>query len=266
MTSSISLRWPTRRGLPPLPFVVGIAALLAALSFSARVVELDLGKLAHSFVQLFVFAGNFFVTPDWAYLPDLFARMAETVGMALLATTIALFASVPLAVLAARNATPNIFVYRVARDFLSVVRALPELVWALVFVSAVGLGPLPGVMALSVVTIGFMGKLFAESIEVVDRKAVEGVKVVGARWFQLRIFAMLPQAMPDLIGTTMYIIDHNIRAAAILGIVGAGGIGFDMIESMHLFRFARLILITASIYVLVSLLDHISPWLREKVI
>jgi phosphonate transport system permease protein len=246
--------------------VAGTGALLVTLVLTAGTVELNFGKLVHSSVQLFVFAGNFFVMPDWAYIPDLFARMAETVGMALLATTLALFASVPLAILGARNTSPNNLVFRVTRDFLSVVRALPELVWALVFVSAVGLGPLAGVMALSVVTVGFMAKLFAESIEVVDRKAVEGVQAVGAGWFQLRTFAMLPQALPDLIGTTMYIIDHNLRAAAILGIVGAGGIGFDMIESMHLFRFDRLILITASIYVLVSLLDHLSPLLRKKVI
>lgn len=264
--SAISLRWPTRSGFPPLAILAGIAALLAALILTAGTVELDFGKLAHSLVQLLTFAGNFLVMPDWAYVPQLFARMAETAGMALLATTIALFASVPLAFLGARNATPNIFILRVTRDFLSVVRALPELVWALVFVSAVGLGPLPGVMAMSVVTVGFMGKLFAESIEVVDRKAVEGVQAVGAGWFQLRSFAMLPQALPDFIGTTMYIIDHNIRAATILGMVGAGGIGYDMIESMHLFRFDRLILITASIYALVSFLDHLSPWLRKKVI
>jgi phosphonate transport system permease protein len=246
--------------------MAGVAALFVALVVAAHALELHFGKLSQAAVHLLAFGRNFLTMPDWSYLPQLLARMAETIGMALLATTIALCVSVPLAFLAARNAAPNGLVFRATRGFLSVIRAMPELVWALVFVSAVGLGPLPGVMAMAIVTVGFMAKLFAESIEVIDQKAVDGVLSAGAGWFQLRSLAMMPQAMPDFIGTTLYVVDHNIRAAAILGIVGAGGIGFDMIESMHLFRFGRLILIVGSIYGLVSILDHLSPWLRKKVI
>jgi phosphonate transport system permease protein len=145
-------------------------------------------------------------------------------------------------------------------------RALPELVWALVFVSAVGLGPLPGVMALAFVTVGFMGKFFAESIEVVNDRPVEGVSAHGANWFQVRTFAHLPQAMPDFIGTTLYILDHNLRAAAILGLVGAGGIGYDMVMAMRLFDYDRLLLIAASIYLVVTMLDRLSDRFRMRVI
>jgi phosphonate transport system permease protein len=152
------------------------------------------------------------------------------------------------------------------RTLLSFMRALPELVWALVFVSAVGLGPLPGVMALAFVTVGFMGKFFAESIEVVDAKPIEGVEAHGAGWLQVRTFAYLPQAMPDFIGSTLYILDHNLRAAAILGLVGAGGVGYDMVMAMRLFDYDRILSIAVAIYLIVALLDRLSSHFRSRVI
>lgn len=145
-------------------------------------------------------------------------------------------------------------------------RALPELVWALVFVSAVGLGPLPGIMALSFVTVGFMGKFFAESIEVVDQRQVEGVVAQGASWLQLRTFAHFPQAFPDFVGTVMYVLDHNLRAAAILGLVGAGGIGYDLVMAMRMFDYNRLLPIALSIYIVVTLLDRASDHFRMRMI
>jgi phosphonate transport system permease protein len=215
---------------------------------------------------MLAFAGQMFVTPDWEYVPQLLAKMLETIEMTVLSTAIAIVVSLPLGILAASNATPHPVVYRLTRDLLSLMRALPELVWALVFVSAVGLGPLPGVMALAFVTVGFMGKFFAESIEVVDHKAVEGVRAHGAGWLQVRLFAMLPQALPDFVGTVMYILDHNLRAAAILGLVGAGGIGYDLVMSMRLFQYDRLLLIALAIYLVVTALDRASDRLRSRII
>jgi phosphonate transport system permease protein len=145
-------------------------------------------------------------------------------------------------------------------------RALPDLVWALVFVSAVGLGPLPGVMALAFVTVGFMGKFFAENIEVVNQDPVEGVAAHGANWLQLSTFAHLPQAVPDFIGSTLYILDHNLRASAILGLVGAGGIGYDLVMAMRLFDYDRLLPIALAIYLVVTLLDRMSDQIRSRVI
>jgi len=121
--------------------------VLGALWLTASLVEVDFVRLAGSLGKMVAFAGHFFMTPDWAYLPQLLDKMLETIEMTVLATAIAIVVSLPLGVLAARNATPHVVVYRVVRDLLSLMRALPELVWALVFVSAVGLGPLPGVMA-----------------------------------------------------------------------------------------------------------------------
>lgn len=266
MTAAWTLRWPTRNGLPPLPLIGAVLALIGALVMTAPVVDVDFLRLLGSLERVRVFAGQLLVEPDWSYLPQLFAKMLETIEMTFLATMIALAVSLPLGVLAASNAAPGLLVYRLARDLLSLMRALPELVWALVFVSAVGLGPLAGVMALAFVTVGFMGKFFAESIEVVDPKAVEGVRAHGAGWMQVRLFAMLPQALPDLVGTVMYILDHNLRAAAILGLVGAGGIGYDLVMSMRLFKYDRLPLLVGAIYLVVTLLDRASDRLRGQVI
>ncbi|OQW85892.1 MAG: phosphonate ABC transporter, permease protein PhnE [Rhodoferax ferrireducens] len=266
MTTVSTWRWPTPNGRLPLPLVGGVLALLCILGLTAPVVEVDFIRLISSGGKMFNFAAQMFVTPDWAYVPQLLAKMLETIEMTVLGTAIAIAISLPLGILAARNATPHVVVYRITRDLLSLMRALPELVWALVFVSAVGLGPLPGVMALAFVTVGFMGKFFAESIEVVDHKAVEGVRAHGAGWLQVRLFAMLPQALPDFVGTVMYILDHNLRAAAILGLVGAGGIGYDLVMSMRLFQYERLLLIALSIYLVVTALDRASDALRSRII
>lgn len=259
-------RWPTPSGLPSLPIVGGLFTVVAGLWLMAPIVEMDFIRLIGSLGKMVDFAAQMFVTPDWEYLPQLLTKMLETIEMTTLGTIIALFFSLPMGILAARNATPHSLVYRLTRDLLSLMRALPELVWALVFVSALGLGPLPGIMALAFVTVGFMGKFFAESIEVVDQKAVEGVRAHGAGWLQVRLFAMLPQALPDFVGTVMYILDHNLRAAAILGLVGAGGIGYDLVMSMRLFQYNRLLMIAFAIYLVVTALDRASDHLRNRII
>jgi phosphonate transport system permease protein len=248
-----------------MPAVV-LAVSILLLCISASAVELDFVRLFNAIPRMFDFAGNLLVMPDWEYLPTLGVNILQTMEMTFLATSIALVISLPLGVLAAKNASPHPAVFHATRNLLTLMRALPELVWALVFVSAVGLGPLPGIMALSFVTVGFMGKFFAESIEVVDPRQIEGVVAHGASWLQLRTFAYFPQAFPDFVGTVMYILDHNLRAAAILGLVGAGGIGYDLVMAMRMFDYGRLLPIALSIYVVVTLLDRASDKFRRRLI
>lgn len=259
-------QWPTRNGLPPMGALIAITVLAAALWLTAPIVEVSISRLFGSIGRMAEFSAQMFHGFSWSYLPKMLSGLLETIEMTVLATAIAVVISLPLGVLAAKNATPHPIVYRLTRDMLSLMRALPELVWALVFVSAVGLGPLPGIMALAFVTVGFMAKFFAEGFEVIDHKAVEGVHAHGANWLQVRCYAMLPQAMPDLVGTVMYILDHNLRAATILGLVGAGGIGYDMVMAMRLFQYDRLVLIGLGIYIVVTVLDRLSDRLRARLI
>ncbi len=261
------LRWPTPDGLPPRTLWLSVGGVLLLLLVSAPLVEFKPLFLLSKLDEMGVFVLRMFEQPlPWDYLPQLGQKMLETLEMALLATLIAAVLSLPLGFLAARNATPHPWVGQITRDVLSFFRALPELVWALVFVSAIGLGPFPGILAIAVVSIGFMAKFFAEAIEVTDIGPQEGIAATGADRMQLRWFAQLPQAMPDFVGTLMYVLDHNIRAATVLGIVGAGGIGFDLINSIRYFEFDRLLLILLAIYLAVTIVDRISDKLRDRII
>ena len=264
--SNSKLCWPTPNGLPALGPTLVLVVGIMLLAISAPAVELNLGKIVTAIPRMLSFAQNLLVLPDWHYLPTLGKHMLETIEMTFLATSIALVISLPLGVLAAKNTSPHPAIFHATRNLLSLMRALPELVWALVFVSAVGLGPLPGIMALAFVTVGFMGKFFAESIEVVDQRQVEGVVAQGASWLQLRTFAHFPQAFPDFVGTVLYVLDHNLRAAAILGLVGAGGIGYDLVMAMRMFDYDRLLPIAVSIYVVVTLLDRASDHFRMRML
>ncbi|RLL52721.1 phosphonate ABC transporter, permease protein PhnE [Mariprofundus sp. EBB-1] len=258
--------WPTPNGLPPFHISIVVICSILLLALSASMVEISYNRIVNGWRPMVDFLGHLLVTPDWSYLGQLGAKMLETVEMTVLATAIATIVSVPVGILAAENASPHPFVYRIMREVLSFARALPELVWALVFVSAVGLGPLPGVMALAFVTVGFMAKFIAESIEVVGKGAVEGIQSTGGGRLQTIMFAIMPQALPDFAGTLLYILDHNLRAAAILGLVGAGGIGYDMVISMRMFEYDRIIMIAISIYLIVTLLDRLSDKLRKRII
>jgi phosphonate transport system permease protein len=263
---TLNWRWPTKYGTLPTSIVVGILLAISALLVAAPAAEINPLKVLGSVGQLLEFLGFMLIAPDWAYLPDLLAKMLETIEIGFLSTFMALVASLPLGVLAASNTSPHPLVYHFTRNLMNLMRALPEFMWALVFVSAVGLGPLPGVMALAFVTTGFMSKFFAESIEVIDPKAVEGVKSTGAQQFHILMFAVLPQALPDFISTTLYILDNNIRSATVLGLVGAGGIGYDMVMAMRLFNYSRLIMIAVCIFIAVTIFDRLSDKFRSWVI
>lgn len=245
---------------------VALLVAVALLFATAPLVDIAPARLVGAVPRFVEFLGHLWVMPDWSYLPDLLRRTLETVEMTLVATAIAMILSAPLAVLAARNVSPHPLWFHASRALLSLVRALPELVWALVFVSAVGLGPLPGVLALAFVTVGFMGKLFAEALEVVDPRPVEGVAAHGARRLQVLGFAIVPQALPDLVGGALYVLDHNLRAATLLGLVGAGGIGYDLVTAMRLFEYERLLPIAAVILVCVVALDRASDRLRRRIV
>jgi phosphonate transport system permease protein len=266
MKNSLPLRWPTRNGLPSFAVIISIVVVVGLIIWATPVAEIDPLRIIVSTPRLISFLSKIIVVPDIEYLPELFQKMLETIEMTFLATSIALVISFPIGFLAAKNTSPHPVVSNFIKTLLSLMRALPELVWALVFVSALGLGPFPGVMAMSFVTVGFMGKFFAESIEVVDPKPIEGVEAHGAGWLQVRTFGYLPQAMPDFIGSTLYILDHNLRAAAILGLVGAGGVGYDMVMAMRLYDYGRITGIALAIYLSITLLDRLSNYFRRKVI
>jgi phosphonate transport system permease protein len=199
-------------------------------------------------------------------LPEIVFAIFETIQMALVGTTAAVVLAFPFGLLAARNTSPHRWVYTGTRLLLNANRAVPDLIFALIFVAAVGLGPFGGVMALAVGAIGFMGKLYAEAIEAVDPQPVLAVSATGANRVQTFIYGVVPQAMPLVASYALLLFETNIRSATVLGIVGAGGVGFVLSKYMALFQYQKLLGALIAIILTVTIIDRLSDALRRRIL
>ena len=229
------------------------------------IVDLDLSfkSLVYGFEDILEYFSRY-RNPDFSNLSHYLSLMLQTIATAVWGTALALMASIIIAPFAARNFTPNLSAYRIARELLNFMRAMPDLLLALIFVAAMGLGPLPGVLALGVHTAGFLGKFFAESLERIDAGTLEAVQASGASRFQLVMYAGWPSVLRETLGYTLYIMDRNVRMASVLGLVGAGGIGLALHDTLRLFQYDQS---SALIIVILSVLlafDYFSTWLRGR--
>lgn len=242
-----------------------LAAVGAAAIWSAWGTEFNLAKLAAGGPAIYDLGGRM-LPPDLAILPKLAAPMIETLQMALLGTTIPIFIALPLALLAATNTGRSRALGAAVRVFLHTMRTIPELLWAMVLVSAVGLGTFPGVLALIFHTTGGLGKFYYEAIEAVDRGVIEAMEATGASRFKVIWFGILPSCLPILMSSTLAYWDYNNRAATILGLVGAGGIGLAMTHAIQAFRYPAAVTCLILIVVILTVIDRISAALRARVI
>lgn len=197
---------------------------------------------------------------------ELWRSMLETVAMAYLGTMIAVVFAVPLGFLGARNVIPARVFRFCTRRLFDGLRGLDQLIWALVFVRAMGLGPIAGIMAIAVAETGVLAKLFAEAVENIDRRQVEGITSVGAGFVARLRFAVLPQVLPLLISQTLYSIESNSREATILGLVGAGGIGLRLSERIQINAWDQVAYIIVLILIAVAAIDTTSRYLRLRLI
>ena len=186
--------------------------------------------------------------------------------MSVAGTALAFILSVPLGFLAASNTTPNKVVYVLARGLLNVLRTIPELIMGILFVAAVGFGPLPGVLALGLHSVGMVGKFFAEVIEHADPAPIESVRAVGARPFQVITHGYLPQVFPKFADVTVYRWEYNFRASTVMGMVGAGGIGFELMGSLRILEYKEVSAILVVILVMVTAVDSLGSWFRRKML
>ncbi|MBC8075510.1 MAG: phosphonate ABC transporter, permease protein PhnE [Chloroflexales bacterium] len=198
--------------------------------------------------------------------PSIFPYVIETVQMALIGTLLAIFLSAPFGLLAARNTAPHPFIYSAMRMLLNINRAIPDIIFALVFVAAVGLGPFGGVLALAIGSIGSTGKLYAEAIEAIDPRQVQAVRATGANRLQSFRYGVVPQALPLVASYSLLLFEHNVRSATILGLVGAGGVGFILSKYISLFQYRDLMGALIWIILMVAVIDRISDYLRKKII
>ena len=202
--------------------------------------------------------------PDFAKLDRVWWPALETVDIAIFGTFGGVVMALPLAILAAENVTPSRGLYYAARGLIGFARAVPDLVWALLFVTAVGLGPFPGALALSVHSIGMLGRLFAETIEHMDMAPIDALTLTGARRMQVFTHGVVPSILPSLTGIALYRFDENIRSSLVLGFVGAGGIGFELLSAMSLFQYRLVSLYLIVIFVIVITAERVSALVRAR--
>jgi phosphonate transport system permease protein len=240
-------------------------ALAAFYAVAWNLAGVDLSRLATGVPKM----GHWIASawpPNLAELPLIVQRTAETVAMAAIGTTAATLLAIPMAVLASRNITPVPALYYPARWLLNALRGIDSFVFALVFVAAVGLGPFAGVLGVALHCWGSAAKLFADHLENAPMGPFDAVRATGAGRFMAILYALVPDVLPVLASTALYLLEFNVRASTVLGVVGAGGIGQELKNSMDLLDFPRLATIIAVILVVVTALDQLSGWLRRRLI
>jgi phosphonate transport system permease protein len=256
-----------RAGVTPdrLRFWAIALAVIAFYLVAGHLAQIDLGKLATGLPKL----GHWLALawpPKVAELPLFLQRTAETVAMAAIGTTAATLLALPMALLASRNITPLPRLYHPARWFLNALRGIDSFVFALLFVAAVGLGPFAGVLGIAFHTWGSAAKFFADTVENANLGPFEAVRTTGARRLTAIGYALIPDLLPVMVSTTLFWWEFNVRASTVLGVVGAGGIGQELKNSMDLLDFSRLFTIIAVILIVVTALDQLSGWLRRRLV
>ncbi|ANH05620.1 phosphonate ABC transporter, permease protein PhnE [Shinella sp. HZN7] len=204
---------------------------------------------------------------DWSLAPKLLVPALETLMMATLGTILGCILSLPVAWFGAANVTPSRFIlYPLGRFLMVLSRSIHEIIWALLFVGAVGLGALPGILAVAMRSIGFISKITAEAIENIDPKPVEAIRAVGGNQFQVMYYGIVPQILPVIIGTIIFEWDINIRRSAIMGLVGAGGLGLVFFRQMAMFNYGGVTLVVLAVLALIALGEVVSHFARKAVI
>ena len=238
-----------------------LAATIIVLIFSYRQSELNFPVLFQRGGNMVEYLRSYF-PPDFSYWRTYLEDTLITVSMGIWGTLLAAIAAVPLSILASENVCP-VWIVQPTRRLLDAMRAINEIVFALVFLVAIGLGPFAGVMALFIHTTGALGKLFSEAVEAIEPGQVEGVRATGASKIQEIIFGIIPQVIPLWTSFTLYRFESNVRSASVLGIVGAGGIGVALYQSFQSFDYGKVCAILIILILATTIIDTISAKLRN---
>jgi phosphonate transport system permease protein len=243
-------------------------ALLALMVLGFWHLDISLWRIITGFSELGRLVVLMFPpTPgSWANALLYLHALAETVAIAFLGTLLAAVLAFPLGLMAARNVVPARILQFITRRSLDTVRGVDTLIWALIWINVVGLGPFAGVLAIMTSDIGTLGKLFSEAIEASDKKPVEGITAAGGSRLQQIHFGILPQVLPVILSQVLYFFESNTRSATIIGIVGAGGIGMHLVEQIRTFEWDRVAFLILLILVAVALIDWLSGHLRHAII
>lgn len=243
---------------------LGIVAAMAGLcAFALIRFDMSIGRLWSGLSQLGTFLALMFPPDAGGQLGLFLSALGETLAIAFLGTLTAAALAFPLGLLAAKNVLPVFLARFFVRRSLDTLRAIDTLIWALVWINVVGLGPFAGVLAIATTDVGALGKLFSEAIENTDRQPVEGVTAAGGAASERIRFGLLPQALPVIFSQILYYFEANTRSATIIGIVGAGGIGLHLAENIRILAWDRVAMLIILVLVTVAVIDYISSRLRR---
>lgn len=259
-----TLTLPRRELKHTLAYYLGWAVLFALLTLSWEGADMRPFELIRDSANMAIFLGGFF-PPNFAEWRMYANEMLITVEVAVWGSFLAVVCSIPLGILCAENMVPW-WICQPVRRLMDACRAINDMVFAMLFVVAVGLGPFAGVLALWINTMGTLAKLFSEAVEAVDPRPVEGVRATGANWVHEVVFGVIPQVLPLWSSYSLYRFEANVRAATVLGIVGAGGIGQSLWENIRGFNYGDTAAILIIIIVSVSAIDFVSQQLRKRFI
>jgi phosphonate transport system permease protein len=251
---------------PAVPLGIAAFLVITAISVSEQLgIGLDIGGLIEDATRGAAVIAEL-LDPNWAFLPRTIEPMLETFKMAVVSAVVGCAVALPVAFLASRVTAPNRLVLTTDRAILSVVRAIPDILYALVFVAAVGIGPLPGIAALVFFNVGVVAKLLSETVDGVDQGPVEAARAGGATRTQAVRWAVLPQVLPNYVAYSLYAFELNIRASTVIGIVGAGGIGNLLFTQYRFFAWGNVSVIVIELFVLVFLIELLSIGLRRRLV
>ena len=246
--------------------VVGVAAFVAWLATLAWWFEITPARIWNGLGGLVVILRQMIPPSPGEHWDAILQGLAESVAMAFLGSTVAMVIAFPLGFLGARNVVVNTLAHFSIRRVFDGMRGMDQLIWALAFVRAVGLGPLAGVLAIAAAEIAVLAKIFAEAIENADARQTEAVTAAGGNRLQAIRFGLLPQVFPVMLSQYLYQIESNTRSASILGVVGAGGIGLQIAERIKVRYWDEVAFIILLILVTVAVIDMLSAWVRRRVI
>ena len=241
-----------------------IGLVIAALVFASFNVGVDPAQFVKGIPNIMIVVEEM-VQVDPTLFGTAFWSMIETIEMAFIGTIVGVAISLPLSMLAARNLNSK-FVYAPIRALLAAIRTFPSILWAILFVIMVGLGPFAGILAIIMYTIGFISKLQYESIEAIDSDPMEAVGAIGVSKLQLLQYVVVPESAPHLLSQLLYMFDYNVRQTSILGLVGAGGIGFYIINYIKFFEYGKAAVFMLVVLATVLIIDWISVRIRDRFI
>lgn len=239
---------------------------LVLLLYILAVIQTDSNPLRviEGFEHIVNFVKDDLFPPNLDYFRRVWEPLLETFNIALFGTTFGAILALPVSFLAASNVTTNKYLYRIFRFVFNIIRTVPEIILAVLFVAIVGLGDVSGILALTVLTIGIIGKLLSESIEAIDPGPIEAIQASGGNKLQVIRYAIMPQVLPQFVSYTLYSLEINVKASVVLGFVGAGGIGIILRQQLAMFNYDNVATIILTIFIVVTVIDFISNRLRER--